>query len=528
MDSDRSRIATFLFILIFFFGIFLRTYNLEKLLPFTYDQGRDAYVVWEMMTKKPIRLIGPTTGLEGVFTGPFYYYLLLPGYVLGHGDPTVAAKWMALIASLSIPVFFFFAKEAFNARAALLGSFLLAILPGPVEYSRFLFNPNPTVTVGLLFFWACWRGVMKSMWFFVPAFFLLGLLLQLEMAIAVFYVPLAFLFLLWSLRRFGVKFLPILVAVFALGITFFPLLVFDLRHQGIVSSSLLSSLQDKTTHTSLAEVWEKRPKIYLDIFAKDLFRGGFIGFFNVFVLFISIFSYLFFKKQGPIHPMQFAFFSLWLFLPMLLLLFYTGNYGFISSYYFIPQFTAGIFFLSAFFTWLAKKNWMLGTEKIHGRILVSFLIGMMVAVAVIHYEGVLDPKNIQMNISRMRQAVGFVYNRSGDERPYTSIFVANGQTEHYDYLFDEFAREGSKQTHVNLSPNDLRKQRDFFLLYEIHGLGQTILESRFDPWYKAATASSTLVEKETFGIINVERWKRHPDLTPQFISIQSTPNSPEL
>ena len=58
----------------------LRTYRIGELLDFHYDQGRDALVIWDLINKGKLFLIGPTTGLAGVFRGPFYYYLIAPFY----------------------------------------------------------------------------------------------------------------------------------------------------------------------------------------------------------------------------------------------------------------------------------------------------------------------------------------------------------------------------------------------------------------------------------------------------------------
>ena len=58
-----------------------------ELTGFYYDQGRDALVIWDLIKNGKMFLIGPTTGVEGIFLGPGFYYLLAPWYWLGGEIP---------------------------------------------------------------------------------------------------------------------------------------------------------------------------------------------------------------------------------------------------------------------------------------------------------------------------------------------------------------------------------------------------------------------------------------------------------
>src|SRR5476651_1653412 len=84
----------------------LRSLYLWRDFVFVYDQGRDALKVQEIL-QGHLTLIGPTTGLFGVFLGPFYYYLLAPLYWLGQGNPIVPAFALVLLSALTvIPLFY--------------------------------------------------------------------------------------------------------------------------------------------------------------------------------------------------------------------------------------------------------------------------------------------------------------------------------------------------------------------------------------------------------------------------------------
>ena len=69
-------------ILIWFLGLFLRCYRQGDLLGFYYDQGRDAAIAADIISFKNFPAIGPTTGIAGLYLGPFWYYLITPGYII--------------------------------------------------------------------------------------------------------------------------------------------------------------------------------------------------------------------------------------------------------------------------------------------------------------------------------------------------------------------------------------------------------------------------------------------------------------
>src|SRR4030043_919753 len=90
-----EKIKKYSLLLILFLAAFLRLYRINELLGFWYDQGRDALVIWDLIHKGKFFLIGPTTGIAGIFRGPFYYYLIAPFYFLGGGNSVLAAIFFA-------------------------------------------------------------------------------------------------------------------------------------------------------------------------------------------------------------------------------------------------------------------------------------------------------------------------------------------------------------------------------------------------------------------------------------------------
>src|ERR1035437_9037364 len=84
-------------------GAFLRLQGVfTNSFAFTYDVGRDMLALWNIAYLHRIPLIGATTGLPGVFYGPWWYFLLTPFFIIFSGNPQGIAFVMSLIGILSI------------------------------------------------------------------------------------------------------------------------------------------------------------------------------------------------------------------------------------------------------------------------------------------------------------------------------------------------------------------------------------------------------------------------------------------
>src|SRR5258706_3613130 len=97
----------FLLATILLAALFVRVYRVTELLQFYYDQGRDALVIWDLWHKGRPFLIGPITGLKGIFLGPFFYYLIAPFYLLGGGNPAYPAVFVSFLSVCALAVLYY-------------------------------------------------------------------------------------------------------------------------------------------------------------------------------------------------------------------------------------------------------------------------------------------------------------------------------------------------------------------------------------------------------------------------------------
>src|SRR3989344_7995648 len=134
-------------------ALFVRIYRLNDLLGFYYDQGRDALVIWKLWHEGKPFLIGPVTGLSGIFLGPFYYYLIAPLYLIGKGDPVFPAFFLAFTTVLAQILLYILGwkmrSKVTGIVASIIGSFSYFFVLG----GRWLSNPAPMYFLSMLLLW---------------------------------------------------------------------------------------------------------------------------------------------------------------------------------------------------------------------------------------------------------------------------------------------------------------------------------------------------------------------------------------
>src|SRR3989344_5696971 len=113
--------STFLILgLLFSLGLYLRISGTFKGdFAFTFDQGRDFLVVRDIVYQHDLRLIGPPSGIEGVFHGVWWYWLLAPVFLVFDGDPTAVVATFNLFGNLAILLGFWLGKLLKGLRAGI-------------------------------------------------------------------------------------------------------------------------------------------------------------------------------------------------------------------------------------------------------------------------------------------------------------------------------------------------------------------------------------------------------------------------
>ncbi len=261
----KNKLESVLLILILLLALGLRTYRIGEFMTFLGDEGRDVRIVRDLVTKGNLVFIGPQTSIGNMYLGPLYYYMMAPALLLSGLNPVGPAVMIALLGTLTVWLTWFVGRRWFGPAAGLVAALLYAVSPVAIIYARASWNPNPMPFFALLCIWGIYEVWQSKKYFWLPivgvsyAFALqmhyLGLLL----------IPVLGLF--WLLSFLPIKKEPKAKSIFikqtliALGLFLMlmsPLVLFDIKHQGMNFNAFKAFFTDRQTTVNLNPVRSDR------------------------------------------------------------------------------------------------------------------------------------------------------------------------------------------------------------------------------------------------------------------------------
>ena len=316
-----KKTTIFLVFFVFILAYFLRVLFLSKnSLTFGYDQARDAYISQQIL-KGDIKIQGPPASTPGLYHGVLYYYVLAPGYLLGHGSPIVAAYWMAFLSSLTVFVVFYlgysFTKKV---GVGILAAFLFAISFESTQYATWLSNPTLGIMTVPIMYLGLWLWISKTPrspalpagglggvgWGPVLAAIGLGLSIQSEIFLAYHLIPIAIW--LFISRKTVIK-KQLLVFIFSLLVSLSTMILAEFKF-GFRSWGGLGALaMGESGNLAYAKSIGDYLILYLNqigrIFAFNSYPGN-IGWGGIFIIVLAVYSLVKKNKVG-------SFLATWLF-----------------------------------------------------------------------------------------------------------------------------------------------------------------------------------------------------------------------
>lgn len=342
-------------------GILFVYYRLPSLLShyvaYTYDQGRDFIAGANIILLHKIPFIGPTTGVNGLFHGSWWYYLLAIPYILFRGAP-IGFYWFNFIIQFAFfIVLIIFLKKEYGVLVSLLFGLFIAIAPYFNFMSLFVGN-NSMVLPSLLIFLICNYYLFKNKKISPILLFITGFSLALtgefELSFGIFLIPLYFIALL-LFRSLRTTFLQKKGLFFLFGLMsgFLPRILFELKNSFSQTKVLLSFLIHPKLYNNpapyisrVSERWILFKQYYFEMFSERYFAYVFLISIIVIAI-ITVISVI--RKKTKIQPVFF---------------FYTYLLG-------------GLFFLATLYKDFFWKNYYEGIHYIFLFIFIS-LIGQYV------------------------------------------------------------------------------------------------------------------------------------------------------
>jgi 4-amino-4-deoxy-L-arabinose transferase-like glycosyltransferase len=425
----KQYLLLFVIILI---GAFLRlTGVFTNSFAFTYDVGRDLLAVNQIIHTLKIPLIGATTGMEGVFYGPWWYYLLIIPFIIVQGDPSGISLFMALLGVVTVFLSFLVGKKI---GGNLLGLILAALISfSPATISNQIWNPYMAWPFMMLLFYFVAQSYGKDTKRRSLSFLLIGLCLGFVFDAEIFFGMLfcigTFLGLIITLRKsFKIKCILSLIGGFLIVLA--PRIVFDLRHQFLISSHFLYTLTHGIPQTHYTPFLSRISML------KDLFWGIWLNtltnnivWVGVLLLIATIFLLLFsFKKANKLEK---NFIILCLTILLTFFVYFSTNSTDIFSHYLI-----GIPLVLLFiFALVLSQTAHIGG----GKIIVTVLLMTVLCIY-------LSPRQISKSFDysfvgddsvykNALAVVNYVYQQADGRQFTTEVFTPNGINYTYRYLF---------------------------------------------------------------------------------------------
>ncbi len=489
-EFKENRFVSILLLIILSLALFIRVYRLDQLLGFYYDQGRDALVIWDLIHKGKLFLIGPTTGIAGVFRGPWYYWLITPFYFLGLGDPVWPAVFLAITTVVALYLLYKLGKTIGGVEtgilAAILGSFSVAF----VFAARWLSNPTPMFLISMVLIYALYLVTQGKNWAWIVVGLSLGMAMQFGSAAEIFYFPSVLLFGLLHKKYWpDLKILSLSLA--CIFITFLPQIIFDVRYHGILTDNIKTFLFSKGSFKlSFWEVIKIRLPFYYDLVVNKIFPND-KSFGKPFLILIFVSLIINFKKLWTNELFRFLLFLV--FLPLVGMLFFQGNEGNVYDYYF-----TGYYFIYILFLSILIANFLPGR---FGIILTSFFLliflGQNVPFVVGYIKTDIDAENVIV-LGGQKQIVNWVYGDAKSRNFNVDVYVPPVISYAYDYLFKWIGTEKYRRMPLVESTS---------LLYTVHEVDNSHPE-RLQVWLARQKGIGEIKTSQSFGGITVDRRQR--------------------
>lgn len=240
----KGKVLT-VFIIVLFFILAVRTVGLvSNNALFIFDSARDFLFVKKIVVDHHPILIGPSSGgLQGYFQGVIWYYMLAIPFAISGGNPISGQWFMAIMSAMSAVAAFYVIKKIINTYAAFIVLIIFGFAEFSVATSKFVWNPYPIVWIMPFYFLAIYLISKKSKWGIVLLTILQGLILHFEIIYGLGTLP-AYLFILYfalkHLKEGKLKYT--LISVFLFILPMIPSLMFDLRHQFLITKSVITTI----------------------------------------------------------------------------------------------------------------------------------------------------------------------------------------------------------------------------------------------------------------------------------------------
>lgn len=446
------------------FAVFIFTFLLISSLrpiiigsiPFWFDPARDLLAAWDNL-RKPT-LIGSTTGIPGIFYGPFWIWFLSLPLIISRDPRFATFIVVALPYFVFFPYILFKLSKVFSKRISFMLLIIFILSFG--AYSNQLWNPNlsPLLYLILVYLMMTFKADCKRKSYLKALLtgIFLGLLINFHMSFGIgIFVGFVLFFIIIFLADIKKILIHLkLTAMMVLGfmIIFIPFGLFEVRHgfNQIKAFSLTMKKAVLENSAMVGQIGYSKQKILATFIKRfyDLLQIKSIPALVIILLIIYL-LFLILKKKIKIGFYEFRLFLIIVLSSAGILFVYLTSKNPVWDYYFLAIEMIFLLLLGLLMKILPLFN-----------VLISLWILFLLITNMISFFTTLNRKIDYTTLRSERQAVETIY-KTNNKEPF-AVFAKNPAlyTYEYDYLFRWL---GGEKYHL-LPETDLSKVKNVYLI----------------------------------------------------------------
>ena len=419
-----------LILLIILLGVIYRlTLSSNGNFIFNMDNSRDMVDVREMVILGKLRLIGPSSAIEGFYNGPFWYYLLGIPFFISGGNPYASILMEIILWAVGG---FFLLKLV--SRWGILSIAMVGCIWVASNFillaSQYAFNPNPVIFLTPVLIYLLERYLEKNeLVVSIFLWLLAGLFLHFEMAAGIFIPPVILTSIYLINRKLLYK------KIFWIGFLFYfllllPQLLFEIKHNFIMTKSVMTYLTKVSSSGQSYNLLERVRTISLSYY--DTLLPTFMNF-KLFTssLLLLFFAALFIQLKQGIKKMD----QLFLLNTLLITISFTGFVLLpinVNRWHFDAVVVASIFITGFIIKSLADYG---KSGKFAGLgIIITLLIFSLLNVKN-YFNALKVPSNDPANFKNEISSIDFVYQKAEGKNFKVYTYLPSVYDYPYQYLF---------------------------------------------------------------------------------------------
>jgi len=474
---------------------------LSQNVPYTYDQGRDFLKAAEIISNRRPVFIGPTTGIDGLFHGAWWYYVLTIPSLIFNGNPIYFYWMMLLITTITTLLFFIFIKKKFNYLTAIFFLTIVSISPYFVPLAFFASNniivPNFIVALIISLFNLFEKNKHRYIMLFIGLS--LGFILEFEVSFGLFIIPVFIISVLLTknLRGHFLKLKNLALFLFGLLFTMSPRILFELKNNFLQTRTIINFFIKPRLHNPkpFINVLGDRLELFLLYFEG---KNGIFPTFNIFLALttiILIIGTLVLLNKKNKYSKTTKFFSLLIILLFIISLGYKDNFWF--NYYEGIQYLFLTLIITAFYL-LTKKQ----------RLLTLCLTILFIILNLITFKNAIfntKLKNIN-GLIETKKGVEYLLSKANRESFCLKIYTPPVIPHTYLYLFNYYSKKtGPINFHGEFDDN-----KCWYIIENDEN------KERLNTWLKdKIPANGQLIERKIINNnLRIELWSDLPVLNP--------------